>query len=292
MNITNVVAFISQLLGWSYFVSWSISFYPQAILNWRRKSVQGLSMDFLWYNIYGFSCYSAFNLAFFFSEEIRREYRESNGGKDNLVQVNDVFFALHALLLCSVTLVQTFIYKRDPGQKMSPIALSILAILILRTLSILVGIHFGNNRWIDLLYFLSYSKLFLSLVKYLPQMYINFKRKSTVGWSIHNILLDFIGGALSIAQLILDAFTSNNWEGILGDPVKLGLGLLSMSFDLIFMTQHYILYPNKSNYSIISDNDSIINDDDDDDELEEVINVDLEEPLLFNKGKKDPNKYV
>lgn len=37
-----------------YFCAWSISFYPQAFLNWRRKSVAGLSLDFQLLNLLGF----------------------------------------------------------------------------------------------------------------------------------------------------------------------------------------------------------------------------------------------
>jgi cystinosin len=37
-----------------YFCAWSISFYPQAYLNWRRKSVVGLSLDFQLLNLLGF----------------------------------------------------------------------------------------------------------------------------------------------------------------------------------------------------------------------------------------------
>ena len=39
---------------------------------------------------------------------------------------------------------------------------------------------------------------------------MNFRRKSTVGWSIGNILLDFTGGSLSILQMFLLAY--NNGE--------------------------------------------------------------------------------
>ena len=41
------------------------------------------------------------------------------------------------------------------------------------------------------------------LVRYVPQAYMNFRRKSTVGWSIGNILLDFTGGSLSIIQVMI-----------------------------------------------------------------------------------------
>ena len=56
-------------------------------------------------------------------------------------------------------------------------------------------------------------------------------------------LQDFSGGLLSLAQLFLDAFLSNDFSGIVGNLVKLGLSLLSMSFDVLFIFQHYILYP-------------------------------------------------
>ena len=39
---------------------------------------------------------------------------------------------------------------------------------------------------------------------------MNYRRKSTVGWSIGNILLDFTGGSLSILQMFLLAY--NNGE--------------------------------------------------------------------------------
>ena len=34
------------------------SFYPQAILNFKRKSVVGLSLDFIWLNPVGFAAYT------------------------------------------------------------------------------------------------------------------------------------------------------------------------------------------------------------------------------------------
>ncbi|KAF9105507.1 hypothetical protein BGX29_012083 [Mortierella sp. GBA35] len=240
--------FLSYLIGWAYFIAWSASFYPQAILNWRRKTVQGLSMDFIHLNVVGFLCYSIFNLAFFFSSEIQEEYKRRNDGQENLVRANDVFFAVHALILSTFTLVQTWVYKRDEGQRVSVFA---WAFLLSSGVSVLVLVVRGAIRgvdyeWIDILYFLSYIKLAISFIKYCPQVYINWAAESTVGWSIHNILLDFTGGVLSIGQLVLDAYISEDWSGISGDPVKFGLGFLSIAFDLVFITQHYVLYRNRT----------------------------------------------
>lgn len=38
------------------------------------------------------------------------------------------------------------------------------------------------------------------------QAIMNFKRKSTDGWSIGNVLLDFTGGSLSMMQMIFDGY--------------------------------------------------------------------------------------
>lgn len=32
---------------------------------------------------------------------------------------------------------------------------------------------------------------------------MNFRRRSTIGWSIGNVLLDFLGGLMDITQMIL-----------------------------------------------------------------------------------------
>lgn len=50
---------------------------------------------------------------------------------------------------------------------------------------------------------MGYFKLTISFFKYLPQFYWNYKRKSTKGWSIANIILDLTGGTFSFAQLAL-----------------------------------------------------------------------------------------
>lgn len=52
---------------------------------------------------------------------------------------------------------------------------------------------------------MGYMKLSISFLKYLPQFYWNYKRKSTEGWSIFNIILDLTGGLFSFGQMGLEA---------------------------------------------------------------------------------------
>ena len=92
------------------------------------------------------------------------------------------------------------------------------------------------------IYSLSYVKLLLTAYKYVPQVMANYRRKSTAGWAIEQILLDFSGGLLSLVQLLIDSALQEDWSGLVGNPVKLGLANISMLFDAIFMTQHFVLY--------------------------------------------------
>jgi cystinosin len=82
--------------------------------------------------------------------------------------------------------------------------------------------------------------LVCTVVKYCPQAYVNYKRKSTVGWSIAQILLDFSGCILSFLQLFIDSTLQADWSGLTGNPVKLGLSNIGIFFDIIFMVQHYM----------------------------------------------------
>ncbi|CAH1395378.1 unnamed protein product [Nezara viridula] len=65
LEITSVV------VGWLYFIAWSISFYPQVYENWKRKSVVGLNFDFLSLNLIGFSLYSIFNCGLYWIPAIQ-----------------------------------------------------------------------------------------------------------------------------------------------------------------------------------------------------------------------------
>ncbi|KAJ2479697.1 hypothetical protein IWW56_002929, partial [Coemansia sp. RSA 2131] len=202
--------------------------------------VEGLSIDFLVYNVYGFSCYALFNTAFFFNKHIGDEYARRNDGHENLVRFNDLFFSYHALVLSLVTFAQSFYYKRAPAQSSSRTA----RVFFFGTLgSLCLSLMFSSVY--NTVYLLSFIKLGCSMIKYVPQAWLNYERKSTIGWSIHNIMLDFTGGTLSFAQLILDAVRSGNVTEALGNPVKFGMGLASIGFDLVFMAQHFVLYTDR-----------------------------------------------
>ncbi len=216
----------------------------QFYLNYVRKSVIGMSFDYQMMNLVGFTAYSIFNLAFYYNEDIQQMYYERHGSH-NVVQANDVFFAVHALFWTIMTFAQIFRYEGG-GQKHSPfiLAVSIGSVSLFGVYAIVVaaGVTGSIFNWLDFVVGVSYVKLGVTLIKYFPQAYLNYQRKSTIGWTVVNVLLDFTGGTLSVVQQLLDCAVTDNWEGISGDTVKFALGFTSMVFDLVFMTQHYILY--------------------------------------------------
>ncbi|XP_064386399.1 cystinosin-like isoform X2 [Halichondria panicea] len=235
---------IIAIVGWIYFAVWTISYYPQIILNFRRRSVVGLNFDFLALNITGFLCYSAFNVGLFWITPVQQEYFLRHPAGVNPVQINDVVFALHAVAATSFEIFQCIIFKRG-GQRVSYSGLLIVAAMWLGIfISLFVSV--GHKlSWLNYLYVLSYVKLAVTVLKYFPQLWLNCKRKSTEGWSISAVLLDFSGGVFSVLQMFLLSYNYNDWPSIFGDPTKFGLGAFSILVNILFISQHYIIYPKR-----------------------------------------------
>ena len=72
---------LSNILGYTYCVSWTCSFYPQIITNWYTptEARKGVSLDFCVWNIVGFVCYAIYTTSFRFSSVVREEYAHRFG---------------------------------------------------------------------------------------------------------------------------------------------------------------------------------------------------------------------
>ena len=101
------------------------------------------------------------------------------------------------------TLLQSHVYKREAGQRSSTytrLFIPIAFLVVLVAVALAGSIHTTPRiEWLDVVYLLSYIKLFISLVKYMPQVrrrrltsatealtsrrlsqaFLNYKRKST-----------------------------------------------------------------------------------------------------------------
>ncbi|KND93472.1 Cystinosin, partial [Tolypocladium ophioglossoides CBS 100239] len=246
--------FLSALFGWIYTFCWSASFYPQPLLNFSRRSTSGTTVDFPLINVLGFAAYFVSNVAFYYSPVVRAQYAARNRGLTPTVQFNDITFALHALVLSLVTVSQ---YLARPVWGFSPSTATrpsrfILGVAAGCVLGVLATYLIAASSptadpaadWceLDVVYAVGYVKLVVTLVKYTPQIVANWRNQSTQGWSIWQVLLDLVGGVLSVAQQGIDSWLQRDWSGVTGNPVKFALGNASMVYDSVFMWQHYVLY--------------------------------------------------
>ena len=93
---------LSKIVGWIYFFNWSFSFYPQLYIIYKSKSVAGFSLEYALLNVSGYLFYSMYSLGGYI-------YPHLGTGT---VELSDVAFAVHGLLLSSAHLTTAFIYKR------------------------------------------------------------------------------------------------------------------------------------------------------------------------------------
>ncbi|PKU77012.1 cystinosin homolog [Dendrobium catenatum] len=235
-----------QVLGWIAFFAWSFSFYPQVVLNFKRKSVVGLNFDFLVLNLTKHSSYLIYNAALYFSPEIQRQYHEKYGFDEMIpVAANDVAFSIHAVLLTVFTLLQVLIYDRG-NQKVSKSCILISSAAWAAALVSLI-VAWPKLSWLWLISVFNTIQVIMTAIKYIPQAFMNFKRKSTVGWSIGNILLDLTGGLLNFVQMAVQSIDQNTWVNFYGNIGKTLLSLEVVFFDILFILQHYVFYPVNKN---------------------------------------------
>ncbi|KAL0216745.1 hypothetical protein P9112_008929 [Eukaryota sp. TZLM1-RC] len=209
LTVEQVLVTLSFALGVGYFTAWSFSFYPQIFLNYRRKSVVGLSFDFQVYNLIGFFYYSIYSWINYLEWEKEPKH----------VDISDLAFPVHAFLITSFTCLQIVLYDRG-NQKVSYLCW-ILAFIFITSPILTLYTNF------TLSHVLGSVKLFISFIKYMPQIKLNFKRKSTKGFNISNIILDMTGSTLSFAQMTVDAVIEGNYS-VFRNFTKLGLSLQSV----------------------------------------------------------------
>lgn len=229
----------ADVVGWLYTILWDLSFLPQVWLNWRRKSVEGLSLDNVTLNIIAYLCYTVFNVAFRYVPFIQDQFKERYPRTVNHVQTNDVFFASYALFVEIVLAIQCFLYGRNAGLSVSWLCMALVGVSVVAVGVDCVLVAVGVVWWLDVFYLMSYMKLVITPLKYIPQVYVNYQLKSTEGFSIFGVTMDCAGGVLSLAQMFLLSANSNDFVSIFTNFSKFGLGIISIIFDVIYFGQHW-----------------------------------------------------
>ncbi|KAG4914984.1 hypothetical protein JHK87_052541 [Glycine soja] len=224
---------IYQVLGWLAFLSWSVAGYPQLILNFRRKSVVGLSLDYEILNFTKQWSYLIYNASLFFSPAIQKQYFEKYGyGQMIPVAANDVAFSIHSVILNLIILSQISMFERG-NQKFSNYAIAIV-VVVWFSVAVCFFIALHSQSWLWLISIFNTIQAVMILIKYFPQVrmlypppyyvlhvaclvrcprhafsrllaFMNFLRKSTDGFSIGSVLLDFSGGVFNYSQMLVQS---------------------------------------------------------------------------------------
>ncbi|XP_041006435.1 cystinosin homolog isoform X2 [Juglans microcarpa x Juglans regia] len=209
-----------------------------------EPSVVGLSFDFAVLNLTKHSSYLIYNASLYFSSTIQKQYYEKYGYDEMIpVAANDVVFSAHAVLMTAVTLFQILIYERG-NQKVSKISIAIVSAVWLFA-AVCFFTALPTHSWLWLISIFNSIQVIMAVIKYIPQAFMNFARKSTDGFNIGNVLLDFCGGVANYAQMAVQSIDQGSWVNFNGNMGKMLLSLVSIFFDIIFMCQRFVLYPRK-----------------------------------------------
>lgn len=105
------------------------------------------------------------------------------------IEANDIAFSVHAVIITLFIIYQCVIYKLKT-QKLNIWHLYVISIMwillfyniLLCANNILAWYATTDNYTYSLMEYMGYCKVAISTIKYCPQAYMNWKRKSTVGW--------------------------------------------------------------------------------------------------------------
>lgn len=235
-----IIHVLFTLCGVTYFLMWSGTFWEQILLNHRLKSGSGLSSAFVLLNVAGFSAYAVSTTLECFYEPVRTSFEKANNGLVPQVAWNDSLFAVHGAICCVYIAWQYYIYATDNVSK-AKMSIGTLIALCFPTSALIAGFS-GITSWNFVIKACGAVKLTSTICKCTPQVYYNWARKSTVGFSWRMIRLDFWGSVLSMGQQLFEAILIGSMASFTKNVAKTGLGFFSLMFDIIFLYQHFILY--------------------------------------------------
>ncbi|GFQ00891.1 cystinosin homolog [Phtheirospermum japonicum] len=90
--------------------------------------------------------------------------------------------------------------------------------------AVCVCIAIPRHSWFWLVSCFNTIQVVMIILKYIPQVVFNFQRKSTSGFSIVNVLPDFLGAVANNFQMLMQSLDQKLWENFYGN---LGKSLLA-----------------------------------------------------------------
>ena len=232
-------------LGYTFAIFSIFGFFPQVIFNQVRKSVAGFDLAFLIMEVLDTTIYLIYTLGLYFGISIREQYLDSHETQILPVAWYDVMFSIVTMTVFILLVVQ-YAYFGDGDKNVSnssKVWIGIVAICIV-TLFILAIANVIS--WFDLFMYVPWTRLFIAVFKYVPQIIRNYTFKSVSGLSIFMVLIEFLVGFAVVGQVTIDAINYSDASLLFGNFSKFFDGFCTFSGNLVFMIQ-FILWHGKDN---------------------------------------------
>ena len=231
---------LSSILGVTYTICWNVCWYPQLYRSFSRKSCDGFSQEYAILNFLGYAYYTIFTLTGMIDST-----------DTGIVAWEDILFAVHSYICTAGMWTQTYVYPRGKQKISTPVWIYVAFSNTIFTVMFFLQIFLKSlsSKYYGFIAFCGYLKTATTLLKYLPQLLINVRVKSTEGFNILLPLMDFVGGVTSMFQLFVD-----EWEAGADNPftsphfniAKFGVGFASILYNIVFFVQHFCVYRGRS----------------------------------------------
>jgi len=160
METNHILQVIADIVGWGYFIAWTISFFPQIYENCRRKSAVGLSFDMVTYFMLSYIAYGIYNTVVFFDSDIQRQIL-GHSHQSNPVKLVDFIYTAFGFLCQVIICVQCVMFER--GSQTVHISTKLVCFLVLLALAVMsVVAYFKYLTWLFVLEYCGYVKMAVS----------------------------------------------------------------------------------------------------------------------------------
>eukprot|EP01060_Flectonema_neradi_P001312 TRINITY_DN10778_c0_g2_i1.p1 TRINITY_DN10778_c0_g2~~TRINITY_DN10778_c0_g2_i1.p1 ORF type:complete len:1337 (+),score=199.00 TRINITY_DN10778_c0_g2_i1:13-4023(+) len=231
---TKVVLAISNVVGWICACVWTGSLATLAVSNELAQSTAGVAPDMVLYNALGLLCWTIYSIYFYVNSELGVP-----------VFVQDIVYSVTSYMVVIVFMFQICRFGSTGITTFAKLyCFGLLSFLAKAALENVVSTSATNALFVSQL---ARIHLACALIKYIPQVHYNYTRKSTEGYSITAVWLDFSGAVLLLLQMFFDGIIRHKWSLMITLNIpKFVLCCEVILFNLIYAFQHYILYGAKT----------------------------------------------
>lgn len=220
---------INGVFGIIYFVAWSIGFYYQIALIYRLKSGEGFSLDNQLLSNIGMIYYCVYNTYYMIT--VRADFES----------ILDVVYSVQAVFLGLWILAASLYFPHGINKFNFSVGVVLAIVLMMALTYYVLGVRALGVPVSDLWFFLGITESWVCVVKYLYQIFLNYDKKSTVGYAIEGVWGDILGAVCSLLQFVINKVIDQqdiNWAKVL-------LAIISVVFDIVLLYQHYLVYKNR-----------------------------------------------